>query len=53
MSLTLQHIIVFVILAACVVYAGWLTYRKLTNTGDHCSNCPLGKVCKKKRNKDD
>ena len=51
MSITLQHIIVFGILAACVVYAGRLIYRRLTNTADHCSGCALGKVCKKKKKK--
>ena len=49
MSITLQHIIVFGILAACVVYSGRLIYRRLTNTADHCSGCALGKVCKKKK----
>ena len=49
MSITLQHIIVFGILAACVFYAGRLIYRRLTNTADHCSGCALGKVCKKKK----
>lgn len=50
--MTLQHIIVLIVLAAAVAYAGyrvWRAFHPSDNNNPTCAGCPLIDNCKQKK----
>ena len=43
----MQTLVVTIILAVAVVYAGWRIYRTVTYKGDACEGCALKESCAK------
>ena len=45
----MQTLVVIIILAVAVVYAGWRIYKAITDENEACRGCALAEKCSKTR----